>query len=513
MTTKVEFDEQKSSRQIKIGVLMSYVAIGFNILAGLFYTPWMIAEIGKADYGLYMLSLSLVSIFAMDFGLEAAVSRFLSKYHALGDAEGASRFLGVAFKLFIGIAVLIGLVLIGVYMMIDTIYASLSPAEVETLQVLYIMVGFYIVVLFPTKPFNGIMIANERFVVLNWFNLMEKVSTVVLMVGALLFGFGLYALVFVNALVGLSIIIGKGLYLLRKTETAIDILHNSRSMYRDIFTFSSWTTVIAIAQRFILNITPTILGALASSASIALFSIGMVIEGYVWTISSAIGSLFLPKVTRMTTHHRESELNQLLIRVGRIQLFIVGLIIVSFVTMGREFIGLWVGPDFFPSYVVALLLILPGFITLTQEIAYTTLIAVNQIKYRAFASLIVATVSVVLSLLLSPHYGAIGAAIAILVGNLIGTVVFMNVVYVRVLKLNMRKFFYECHVKIAPALIFLGVTGLLVQRYFPVESLVHFLFKVLILGGAYFLFLWMFTFRDDEKELLRGLVRHVPKTS
>ncbi len=513
MTTKVEFDEQKSSRQIKIGVLMSYVAIGFNILAGLFYTPWMIAEIGKANYGLYMLSLSLVSIFAMDFGLEAAVSRFLSKYHALGDTEGASRFLGVAFKLFIGIALLIGIVLIGVYMMIDTIYASLSPGEIETLQVLYIMVGFYIVVLFPTKPFNGIFIANERFVVLNWFNLIEKVSTVVLMVGALLFGFGLYALVFVNALVGLSIIIGKGIYLMRKTETAIDFLHNSRSMYRDIFTFSSWTTVIAIAQRFILNITPTILGALASSASIALVSIGMVIEGYVWTISSAIGSLFLPKVTRMTTFNRQAELDNLLIRVGRIQLYIVGLIIISFATMGREFIGLWVGPDFFPSYVVALLLILPGIITLTQEIAYTTLIALNQIKYRAFASFIVATVSVILSLILSPQYGAIGAASAILVGNLVGTVIFMNMVYIRILKLSMWRFFYECHVKLAPALIFLGISGFLLQRYLPVDSLMYFLFKAVVLGLVYFIFLWVFTFRDDEKELLRGFVRHATKAS
>lgn len=513
MATKVEFDEQASTRQIKIGVMMSYVAIGFNILAGLFYTPWMIAEIGKANYGLYMLSLSLVSIFALDFGLEAAVSRFLSKYHALGDQKGAAKFLGVAFKLFIAVAILIGVALVGVYFMIDTIYASLSASEVETLKVLFIMVGFYIVVLFPTKPFNGIMIANERFVVLNWFNLFEKMATVLLMVGALLLGYGLYALVFVNALVGISIIIGKGFYLFRRTDTLIDFLYNSRSMYRDIFSFSSWTTVIAIAQRFILNITPTILGALASSASIALFSIGMVIEGYVWTISSAIGSLFLPKVTRMTTHNRQSELEDLLIRVGRIQLYIAGLIIVGFATIGREFIGLWVGESFFPSYIVALLLILPGLITFTQEIAQTTLIAENKIKYRAFASLIVAIVSVVLSLLLSPQYGAIGAGIAIFVGNIVGSIVFMNIVYMRVLKLNMWRFFYKCHLKIAPALLFLGAMGMILQRYLPVESLLYFLLKAAFLGILYFIFLWLFTFRDDEKRLLQGLVSYRRKAS
>lgn len=507
MATKVEFDEQRSSRQIKIGALMSYTAIGFNILAGLIYTPWMIAEIGQASYGLYMLSISLVSMFALDFGLEAAVSRFLSNYHALGDEEGASRFLGVAFKLFTGIAILIGLVLVGVYVMIETIYASLSTSEIDTLKTLYIMVGFYIVVLFPTKPFNGILIANERFVVLNWFNLSEKVLTVVLMIGALLLGYGLYALVFVNALVGLSIIIGKGLYLMRRTDTVVEFLYSSRTMYRDIFSFSSWTTLIALAQRFILNITPTILGAVAGSASIALFSIGMVIEGYVWTISSAIGSLFLPKVTRMTTSNRHGDLENLLIRVGRIQLYIVGLIIVGFMTMGQEFIRLWVGESFHTSYWVALFLIAPGFVTLTQEIAYTTLIATNQIKYRAFASLIVALVSVILSSILSPHYGAIGAAVAILIGNVFGTILFMNWVYLRILHLNMWRFFKECHFKIIPTLIALGVAGWMIQQTFPVNSLFLFLLKAGVLGVAYILVLWLFTFREDEKQLITGLLR------
>lgn len=513
MATKVEFDEQRSSRQIKIGAIMSYAAISFNVLAGLIYTPWMIAEIGQASYGLYMLSISLVSMFALDFGLEAAVSRFLSKYHALGDMDGASNFLGVAFKLFAAIAVVIGFVLVGVYMMIDTIYASLSTAEIATLKTLYIVVGFYIVVLFPTKPFNGILIANERFIVLNWFNLSEKVLTVLLMVGALLLGYGLYALVFVNALVGLSIIAGKGVYLTRHTDTVVKLFYSSRSMYRDIFSFSSWTTLVALAQRFILNITPTILGAVAGSASIALFSVGMVIEGYVWTISSAIGSLFLPKVTRMTTSNRQGDLENLLIRVGRIQLYIVGLVIVGFATMGEEFIRLWVGESFKESYVVALLLIAPGIITLTQEIAYTTLIAMNQIKYRAFASMIVASVSVVFSLILSPHYGAIGAAVAILIGNVFGTVLFMNWVYMRVLKLNIWRFFLASHLKIAPALLLLGAGGWLLQRYVPVDSLFLFIVKAGLLGIAYVLFLWIFTFREDEKQLLTSIIQRSSRAS
>ena len=33
-----------SSKQIKLGALISYFAIAFNIVAGLIYTPWMISK-------------------------------------------------------------------------------------------------------------------------------------------------------------------------------------------------------------------------------------------------------------------------------------------------------------------------------------------------------------------------------------------------------------------------------------------------------------------------------------
>ena len=39
-----------SNNQIKLGALLSYFSIAVNVIAGLFYTPWMInsIEIGRA---------------------------------------------------------------------------------------------------------------------------------------------------------------------------------------------------------------------------------------------------------------------------------------------------------------------------------------------------------------------------------------------------------------------------------------------------------------------------------
>lgn len=49
--------------EIKKGALVSYVAVAFNAIAGLLYTPWMISCIGSNDYGLYTLALSVINFF------------------------------------------------------------------------------------------------------------------------------------------------------------------------------------------------------------------------------------------------------------------------------------------------------------------------------------------------------------------------------------------------------------------------------------------------------------------
>ncbi len=77
----------KSSQQIKYGAMLSYTGIVLYIIIGLLYTPWMIQCIGQADYGLYTLAYSIISLFLFDFGISSAVQRFIAKYVAEGSED------------------------------------------------------------------------------------------------------------------------------------------------------------------------------------------------------------------------------------------------------------------------------------------------------------------------------------------------------------------------------------------------------------------------------------------
>jgi len=500
---------QNSNRQIKIGGIISYLTIGFSIVSGLIYTPWMISIIGQDGFGLYILATSMVTMMTIDLGLSSAVARFISKYKAENDVESIKKFLSIAFKLFILLAVIF-LVTIGVvYFHVDQIFLRLSPEEIEKVKVLLAIAGLYAVFSFPFHPLNGLLVSGEWFIFQRSTQLLSKVLNVVLMVAALMLGYGLYSLVVVNAFCGI-IIIAMQLHFLKKHDPqkiawkSFDI-----GLTREIFSFSLWVMVISIAQRLILNITPSVLGITAGSKEIAVFSAAMNIEGYVWTFATVFGGMFLPKVSKLIygDNARPGAIQDLMIKVGRIQFILLGAIVSIFLMTGRGFFLNWLGADFEKSYLIVMFLIIPGLVTIPQEIASTALIASNKVKYVALSRIIVAVISISLSYILSLRYGATGAGIAIFTGNLIGGVIVLNVFYARILKINVWGFFRKCQLSLALPFILVFLAGIALNYLINDVSWFNTVFKVLTLSVIYSLSAFFLAINSYEKGLILEVIR------
>ena len=71
------------------------------------------------------------------------------------------------------------------------------------------------------------------------------------MVIALLLGYGVYALVIVNAISGLLTIAIKLVIIKKNTAVKVNFKYMDKSLLKEIFGFSVWTTVGSLAQRLI----------------------------------------------------------------------------------------------------------------------------------------------------------------------------------------------------------------------------------------------------------------------
>ncbi|EJT5931348.1 oligosaccharide flippase family protein [Clostridium perfringens] len=493
--------------QIKIGAIISYFSIIFNILVGFIYTPWLVREIGKSDYGLYTLAMSVITFFLMDFGISGTISRFISLYKAKNQKDKVENLLGITYKLYILLDIIIFIVLIFIYCFINEIFVQLSSSEIYKFKIIFIIVGLYSLISFPFMPLNGIFISYEKFIALKLFDMLQKIGAILFSVIALIGGKGLYSIVIINAAINIIVIILKNIYLKKKINLNINLKFNDKNLLKEILNFSFWMMIITFSQRLIINISPSILGIFSGAVQISIFSIGLSLESYMWMFANALNGLFLPKVTRLTLKDKDTNsILNLMIKVGRIQLIIIGILFVGLIVLGKEFMILWMGKGFENSYYVSLLLIMPGLITLTQEIAYNYLIAINEVKYRAYDFVISALISIILSLILTPKFGAIGAAAAAGVGIFIGHVIIMNIIYAKIFKLDILKFFIECHAKVSPALIITGVIGSIIQYKFPAGNLEVFIIKVIFLAIVYFIIIWVIVLDNYEKKIINNIL-------
>ena len=315
-----------SSKQIKIGAIISYGTIVFHIVAGLIYTPWLLSQIGQSDYGLYTLATSLITMFVMDFGLGAAISRYVSRYRAQNSQQSVDNFLGMIYKLYMLIDAVIFIVLLVIFFMLDTVYVNLSATELEKFKVLYIIVALFSVVSFPFSNLNGILTSYEKFIILKLCDFFNKALNIFLVVIALFLGWGVYALVSVNAIVGLLTIVFKLIVIKSKTPVKVNLRFFDKSMLKEIFGFSMWTTVGNILQRLVLGISPSIIAAVcaAGSAEVAIFGLASTVEGYVYTFATAINGMFMPRISKIIVDgKKDTELMPLMVKVGRIQLMLI----------------------------------------------------------------------------------------------------------------------------------------------------------------------------------------------
>ena len=504
-----------SSKQIKIGAIISYGTIVFHIVAGLIYTPWLLSQIGQSDYGLYTLATSLITMFVMDFGLGAAISRYVSRYRAQNSQVAVDNFLGMIYKLYMLIDAVIFIVLLIIFFMLDKVYVNLSATELEKFKVLYIIVALFSVISFPFSNLNGVLTSYEKFIVLKLCDFFNKALNIFLVVIALMLGWGVYALVSVNAIVGLLTIIFKLFVIKSKTPVKVNFKFFDKSMLKEIFGFSMWTTVGNVLQRLILGISPSIIAAVcaAGSAEVAIFGLASTVEGYIYTFATAINGMFMPRISKIIVDgKKDTELMPLMIKVGRIQLMLIGLVSVGFLALGKSFIvDIWNKPDFEQSYYCAVLLLLPNMLYLPMQIANTTLVVENKVKIQAQVFMVMSAVNVVLSLIFSHFWGAIGAALAVFIAYLV-RVILMIVVYQKKMDLNMVKFFKDVFLSMSPYLVITFLVGFAMEQLNPFShGLLRFAINGVVLVGCFGVLMLVKGFNQYERNLVLGIFKRVGK--
>ena len=432
--------------QLKAGAALNYVVILLNTAVGLLYTPYMLRMMGQSEYGLYSLVASVIAyLTVLDLGLGNAVIRYTAKFRAEGKTKEQYEMFGMFLALYSIISVVALIGGMGLYLNVDRMFGgTMTEIELSHARIMMLILVFNLVVTFPMSIFGSIMSAYERFVFPKVINIIRIILNTVVMIVLLEMGYKAIAMVIIQTLFNVATLVINYLYCKYRLQIKIQFAKIQWGFLREVAIYSFWIFLNVIMDRVYWSTGQFILGIVAGTAAIAVFAVAIQLHSMYMQFSTAISSVFLPKVTGMVTlRNNEAEISELFIKTGRIQNIIMSMILFGFITFGRAFIALWAGPEYNDAYIIACLFFISLYIPLIQNLGITILQARNQMKFRSLLYIGIAAVALVLQYYFAKMWGGIGCAVAISGALFIGQGVIMNIYYKVRQGIDIKKFWKE----------------------------------------------------------------------
>ncbi|MFS0620668.1 oligosaccharide flippase family protein [Priestia megaterium] len=492
------------TNQLKFGVYLSYVSIFVTNITNLILTPFIVRNLGQSEYGLYMLIGAMIGYIAvLDFGLGNTTIRYIAKYRAEEDREGQENFLAITSIIYMIISFIIIIVGVLMFLNLDTIFSnSLTTHEIEIAEVMFGILIINLALTLPMKSFTGIITAYEKFILPRAITIARILVRAMVILILLSLGYKAIAIVLVDAILNILIMIFTLVYVFLTLKVKIRLHTFSKSLFKEILSYSSLVFVSVVVDQIYWRIGHLVLGVFSSTKVVGIFAIGMTMGQYFIAFSTAISGVFLPKITKMVVNKASGEqLTDLLIKTGRLQFLVLGLVVSGFVLFGDKFIFLWVGAGYESSWIIALIVMIPLTIVLTQTIGISILQAKNMHGFRAITYLCISVINMFISIYLAHIYGAIGVAFGTTLSLILGNIIAMNVYYHYKVGLNIPRFFKELFNGLLIAFILSLSLGLIILMISD-NSWMALIIQCVIYLIIYVSVMWRLGMNNYEKELL-----------
>lgn len=500
--------------QLKAGVVLNYVVIFLNTVVGLLYTPYMLRMMGQSEYGLYSLVASVIAyLTVLDLGFGNAIVRYTAKFRAEKKTEEQYEMFGIFFLLYLVIGIIAFGIGLGLYFNVDTLFGNtMTAVELDRARIMMLLLVANLAFTFPMSIWGSVIQAYEDFVFQKSLNIIRIILNTAVMICLLHFGYKAVAMVVVQTIFNVLTLVVNFIYCRRKLNIHIyfRFKHFHWGFLKEVAIYSFWIFLNAIMDRVYWSTGQFVLGAMVGTVAVAVFAIAIQLEGMYMQFSTAISSVFLPKVTAMVaTNRSRKEISDLFIRTGRIQYIVLSYILSGFIIFGRQFIELWAGAGYSDAYIISLLFFIPLTVPLIQNLGITILQARNEMKFRSVLYIIIALVSLGMQIVLTSHFGGNGCAMGVSGALVVGQILIMNVYYRRKQDLDIMTFWKEISKMSIIPIVLIFSSMLVIRHFFALDSWGKLILGIAAFSLVYIPLFFRFSMTDEERNLFISMFHKI----
>jgi len=404
------------ARAVTVNLSTRYLAIGVEIVVGLVVLPFNIAHLGKAAYGLWMLTTSITAYFSvLDLGYSGAIVKFVAEHRARKETRALNEVLSTTFYLFAGFGTLAYVVAIVIAMFLDRIL-HLSPEQAHVGRVVLLVTSANVACGMAFTVFGGVINGFQRYDLNNITGVISNILIAIVNVAVLLAGYGLIALVVATTTVRvLTYWVYRANAYRVFPALAIRPSNFKVSRLRELTSFSVFMMLIDWANKVNFSVDAIVIGIALDTTAVAVWAVAQRLAETTQRLTNQLNDILFPNVVDHSTSSRVDRLQTLFLVGTRLSLAAAVPICVALILMGDLLIKAWVGSDFAGSVVVLRVLALSVVLRVGAAVPGTLLKGAGAHRFVAYTNVGTAAVNLALSIVLVRWMGLAGVAIGTLV--------------------------------------------------------------------------------------------------
>ncbi|HSZ60856.1 MAG TPA: oligosaccharide flippase family protein [Terriglobales bacterium] len=400
-----------NKRQLVTNVGSSWFSLGFDVLVGLFLSPFLLHWLGDTAFGIWVLIFSITGYYGLfDLGIRSSVVRYVSKFTATDDIEDLAKLINTSLFTYSCIGVFSLLVTVFLSFYVDHIF-KIPPEFHSTARWLLLMVGASVGIGFPLGVVGGYLDGLQRFYINNWANIAGDVARLMLIILAVRHGRGLLTIAAITVLLPIVLYVIRGIIAYRILPVPFGLKYVDRATFRTMANYSGVTLIIMVATQLKFKTDNLVIGTMISAAAVTYFSIGARIVSYAQQMVMALAQNFLPLASQSEATGNTNRLRKVFLAGNRVCAFTAFPITVTLLILGKSVIEVWVGKKYVAtSYSVLVILIIPATLMWAQAASGRVLFGISKHRTWAFVTLGEGIANLVLSIILVRFYGILGDA-------------------------------------------------------------------------------------------------------
>jgi O-antigen/teichoic acid export membrane protein len=415
------------ARLLVTGSALRTIALAVNIVSTFILMPFLVHALGMRWYGMWSLINSVVGYYILlDFGLSIAAQRFMTLALANRDEEGANRIFSTALALSGAVALLITLTAIGVAAASAQGLFFDDPAEGQTFALVILLMGIAFALGLPFNVVTGAISARLRYDLLSH----VEIAVAILRVVLVLYFLNQSASILMLALVTVGLRQFRSLALLVLLRRVCPFLKPrprqiSRAAAREITNFGFYAFIGNISGMVQTRLDTILISVFLGLKWVTFYDVALRMFEYFGMLLGRAFGIMLPIFTERHAQNDHDGLREAMFLIQRLStaasVFLGGGILVC----GKDFIMLWMGPEFATSYLPMAILIVGAMIRFMQASLGDFLVATGRYRFSAAMTVFETAINLGLSLLLVQYFGILGVALGTTIATTFSTAVIM----------------------------------------------------------------------------------------